>query len=153
MSRELRLPSLNKVLMAGNLTQDPEVRYTQSGAAVATLRLASNRRYQSGGEWKDDTCFIDVVVWRELAERCGDQLKKGSPVLVEGRLESRNWETKDGQKRTTIEISAFSVQNLEKRGEGSPAYSGGGGFSSGASSPAGAPAGGGDSMETDDLPF
>ena len=150
MSRELRLPSLNKVLMTGNLTRDPEVRYIQSGAAVVTLRIASTRRYQTGGEWKDDTCFIDVVAWRELAERCGDQLHKGSPVMVEGRLQSRDWATQDGQKRTTIEINADRIQFLEKRGEGSPAYSGGGGgFSSGDDSPASS----GDSMPTDDLPF
>ncbi len=151
MSRELRLPSLNKILITGNLTRDPEVRYTQGGAAVVTLRVASSRSYRdrSGGEWKEETCFIDVVAWRELAERCGNQLHKGSPVLVEGRLQSRDWETKEGQKRTSIEINALSVQFLEKRGEGSPAYSGGGGASSEAT-----PGGGSsDSMAADDLPF
>ncbi len=151
MSRELRLPSLNKILITGNLTRDPEVRYTQGGAAVVTLRIASTRRYRdtSSGEWKDDTCFIDVVAWRELAERCGNQLHKGSPVMVDGRLQSRDWETKEGQKRTSIEINALSVQFLEKRGEGSPAYSGGGGASSEAT-----PGGGSsDSMAADDLPF
>ena len=151
MSRELRLPSLNKILITGNLTRDPEVRYTQGGAAVVTLRIASTRRYRdtSSGEWKDDTCFIDVVAWRELAERCGNQLHKGSPVMVDGRLQSRDWETKEGQKRTSIEINAHSDQFLEKRGECSPAYSGGGGASAEAT-----PGGGSsDSMAADDLPF
>jgi single-strand DNA-binding protein len=136
--------------MTGNLTRDPEVRYIPSGAAVVTLRIASTRRYQSGGEWKDDTCFIDVVAWRELAERCGDQLHKGSPVLVEGRLQSRDWETQEGQKRTAIEIVADRIQFLEKRGEGQPAYSGGGGSRAGATSGG---SGGDDPMPTDDLPF
>ena len=151
MSRELRLPSLNKILITGNLTRDPEVRYTQGGAAVVTLRIASTRRYRdtSSGEWKDDTCFIDVVAWRELAERCGNQLHKGSPVMVDGRLQSRDWETKEGQKRTSIEINALSVQFLEKRGEGSPAYSGGGGASAEATPGSGSS----DSMAADDLPF
>ncbi len=155
-SRELRLPSMNKVLMTGNLTRDPEVRYIQSGAAVATLRIASSRRFRSGNDWKEETCFVDVVVWRELAERCGDQLKKGSPVLVEGRLQSRDWETKEGQKRTTIEVNAVSVQFLEKRGEGSPAYSGGGasgGFSSDSAPSGSGSSGGGTDMPADDLPF
>jgi single-strand DNA-binding protein len=148
-SRELRLPSLNRIVIAGNLTRDPEIRYTQSGAAVANLGLASSRYYKDpkdpSGEWKEDTCFVTVVAWAQLAERVGDTLKKGSPVLVEGRLQSRSWETEDGQKRNVIEIRADSIQNLERRGGagGAPAY-------------AGAPAqeeGADDSMKTDDLPF
>jgi single-strand DNA-binding protein len=145
-SREIRLPSLNKVLITGNCTQDPEVRYIQSGAAVTNMRIASNRRYKdpSSGEWKDDTCFVDCVAWAQLAERVGEQAKKGSPVLVEGRLQSRSWETEDGQKRSVIEIRADRIQFLEKRGTGEPAFAGGGSES--------APKGDSD-LPADDLPF
>jgi single-strand DNA-binding protein len=151
-SRELRLPSLNRILIAGNLTRDPEVRYTQSGAAVVNIGLASSRYYKDpkdpAGEWKEDTCFVTVVAWAALAERCGDTLKKGSPVLVEGRLQSRSWEADDGQKRSAIEIRADSVQNLERRGGGSaPAYAGSGAGAKESST------GSEDSMKTDDLPF
>ena len=130
MTRELRLPSLNRILIAGNCTRDPEVRYTQSGAALTKFGIASNRRYQDkkSGEWKDDPCFVNVVTWGPLAERLGDQLKKGTAVLVEGRLTSNTWETEDGQKRTSIEITGDSVQVLDRRssgGEGTPAYAGG----------------------------
>lgn len=129
MTRELRLPSLNKILITGNCTRDPETRYLQSGTALTRFGIASNRPYkdQKSGEWKDDTCFVNVVAWAQLAERLGDSLKKGSAVLVEGRLTSHSYETEDGQKRTSIEISADRVQVLDKRGssEGSPAYAGG----------------------------
>jgi len=150
-SRELRLPSLNRVIIAGNLTRDPEVRYTQSGAAVANLGLASSRYYKDpkdpAGEWKEDTCFVTVVAWAQLAERAGDSLKKGSPVLVEGRLQSRSWETDDGQKRSVIEIRADSIQNLERRGGGgTPAYAG-------STAQAESAQGSDDAMQADDLPF
>lgn len=152
MSRELRLPSLNRIMIAGNLTRDPEIRYTQSGAAVANIGLASSRYYKDpkdpAGEWKEDTCFITVVAWAQLAERVGDTLKKGSPVLVEGRLQSRSWENDEGQKRSVIEIRADAIQNLERRGGGgggAPAYAGSAARESGQGSD--------DSMKTDDLPF
>ena len=132
---DVRLGTLNKVLLIGRLTQDPEMRYTPSGAAVLNMRLAVNRRYQDqGGEWRDDTCFVNAVAWQKTAERLAQILKKGSAVLVEGRLQSRSWETQDGQKRTTIEVNAMSVQNLDRRDAssaqegGTPAGSGGGGF-------------------------
>ena len=100
MSRELKLPTLNKILIAGNCTRDPEVRYMQSGTAMVRIGLASSRYYRdpkdSSGEWKEDTCFVNVVVWGQLAERMGDQLKKGTAILVEGRLQSRSWETACG---------------------------------------------------------
>lgn len=131
MSRELKLPSLNKILIAGNCTRDPEMRYTQSGDAMCRFGIASSRYYRdpkdTTGEWKEDTCFVNVVAWRQAAERLGDQLKKGTAVLVEGRLNSRSWEAEDGQKRSTIEITADRVQVLDRRGgggEGSPAYAG-----------------------------
>ena len=131
---DVRLGTLNKVLLIGRLTQDPEMRYTPSGAAVLNVRLAVNRRYQDqGGEWRDDTCFVNAVAWQKMAERLSQTLKKGSAVLVEGRLQSRSWETQDGQKRSTIEVNAMSIQNLDRRDTssqegGAPADSGGGGF-------------------------
>lgn len=154
MSRELKLPSLNKILIAGNCTWDPEVRYMQSGTAMTRFGIASSRYYRdpkdAAGEWKEDTCFVNVVVWGPLAERMGDQLKKGTAVLVEGRLQSRSWEADDGQKRTAIEVNADRVQVLDRRGgpdSGSPAFAG-----SGSQSGDGEGAGS-DSMSSDDLPF
>jgi len=117
---ELRLGTLNKVLLMGRLTRDPESRYTPSGAAVLNFGLAVNRRFRDqSGEWRDDVCYVNVVAWQKLAERLGEVLKKGSAVLVEGRLQSRSWEAQDGQKRSTIEVNAMTVQTLDKRGEGS----------------------------------
>jgi len=114
---DLRLPSLNRVTLVGRLTRDPELRYIPSGAAVISFRIAVNRRYKAqSGEWKDDTTFVDVVAWQALAERLNESLKKGSPVLVEGRLASRQWETQDGQKRSTVEVRAIAVQHLERMG-------------------------------------
>ncbi len=105
--------SLNKVLLIGNLTRDPELRYVPSGTAVATFTLAVNRVYKGqDGEKKEEASFIRVVVWGRRAEVCGEYLAKGSPVFVEGRIQSRNWETQDGQKRSTVEVIADNVQFL-----------------------------------------
>lgn len=120
MANPLRLLQLNNTTLVGRLTRDPELRFTTSGAAVCRFDLAVNRRYKDKtGEWKDDTSFIPVVVWREAGQRCGEKLKKGSPVFVEGRLKSKSWETKDGQKRSGLEVEALRVQFLEKA-EGAP---------------------------------
>jgi single-strand DNA-binding protein len=105
--------NLNKVLLIGNLTRDPELRYVPSGTAVATFTLAVNRVYKAqDGEKKEETSFIRIVVWGRRAEVCGEYLSKGSPVFVEGRLQSRNWEAQDGQKRSTTEVIADNVQFL-----------------------------------------
>ena len=129
---EVRLPTLNKVMLTGRLTRDPETRYTPSGAAVCNMGIAVNRRYRgSSGEWQEEVCYVNIVAWSKLAERLGETLKKGSAVMVEGRLQSRSWETKDGQKRNTIEVNALSVQSLDKRSGG---YEGGGGGYDGGSS-------------------
>ena len=107
--------NINTVILGGNLTRDPEVRYTPQGTAVASLGLAVNRSFRSKeGEKKQEVCFIDVEAWGRQAETCGEFLKKGSPVLVEGRLVQDNWEGKDGQKRTRHKVSAFRVQFLPK---------------------------------------
>lgn len=111
----LRLHQLNDVKLVGRLTRDPELRFTAKGMPVCRLDMAVNRRYKDQvGEWKDDTAFVPVVVWREAAQRCSNQLKKGSPVYVEGRLKSRSWETKEGQKRTSLEVNALRIQFLAK---------------------------------------
>ena len=105
------MASLNKVFLIGNLVRPPELRYTPSGTAVADLRLAVNRSYTTqGGEKREETCFLTIVVWGKQAEACGEYLDKGSPILVEGRLQTREWETKDGQKRAVVEVVADRVQ-------------------------------------------
>lgn len=107
------MASLNKVFIMGNLTRDPELRYVPSGTAVASFTIAVNRVYTSqAGEKKEEVSFIRVVVWGRRAEVCGEYLSKGSPVFVEGRLQSRSWESQDGQKRSTIEVIADNVQFL-----------------------------------------
>jgi len=106
------MASLNRVFLAGNLTRDPEVRYTPAGAAVADLRLASTRVYTTEGQRKEETCFIDVVVWGKPAEACREYLSKGSPVLVEGILQFDQWQTEGGEKRSRHRIRADRVQFL-----------------------------------------
>ncbi len=107
------MASLNKVLLIGNLTRDPELRYIPSGSAVTSFTVAMNRVYKlQSGEKKEETSFVRVVVWGRMAEICGEYLKKGRPVFVEGRLQSRSWDGPDGQKRSTLEVIALSVQFL-----------------------------------------
>jgi single-strand DNA-binding protein len=116
---QLSMIELNKVFLAGRLTQDPELRYTPSGVAVTTLRMAVNTTFfPRDGEKKEEVLYIDVVVWRKPAEKCVEYLRKGSPLFIEGRLRSRRWETQDGQKRTTIEVQADRVQFMEWRDDG-----------------------------------
>ena len=113
------MASLNKVLLIGNLTRDPELRYIPSGSAVASFTVASNRVYKSQtGEKKEEVSFIKVVVWGRMAETCNEYLKKGSPVFVEGRLQSRSWDGPDGQKRSATEVVALNVQFLGRGGSG-----------------------------------
>lgn len=115
MNNPLRLLQLNDVRLVGRLTRDPEVRYTPKGQAVARLGLAVNRRYKDGvGEWREETTFVSITVWREAAERCRERLKKGSPIYVEGRLRSSSWETKEGEKRSALEVEAYRLQFLAK---------------------------------------
>ncbi|HNX68166.1 MAG TPA: single-stranded DNA-binding protein [Candidatus Omnitrophota bacterium] len=107
--------SLNKVMLIGNLTRDPELRYIPSGQAVTTFTVAVNRTYSSQtGEKKEEVSFIRVVVWARRAEVCNEYLKKGSGVFVEGRLQSRSWDAPDGTKRSTLEVIAQNVQFLSR---------------------------------------
>lgn len=125
------MADVNRVFLAGNLTRDPEVRYTPSGTAVADLGLAINERYKSkDGTWEEKTVFVDVVVWGRQAETSGEYLYKGSPVLVEGRLQLDQWENQQGEKRSKIRVRADRVQFLgSPRKDGvsdSPSSMGGG---------------------------
>lgn len=107
------MANFNKVLLIGNLTKDPELRYTPQGTAVVNLRMAVNRRFRDRNqEMKEDVCFVTVVVWDRQAESCNQFLHKGSPVFVEGRLQSRSWEDNTGQKRNVLEVRAERVQFL-----------------------------------------
>lgn len=105
----------NKIILIGNLTRDPEVRYTPQGISVCNFRIAVNHRYKQGDEIKKETTFIDTVVFGKQADTCGQYLNKGSSVLVEGRLQERRWETEEGQQRSKYEVVAQSVRFLSKR--------------------------------------
>jgi len=109
---------LNKVIIIGNITRDIELRYTPSGKAVATIGLACNRSYKSGDEFKEEVCFINCVIWGKRAENCASQLKKGDPLFIEGRLQSRSWEDKNKNKRTTIEVVAEDIQFINRTKKG-----------------------------------
>lgn len=128
------MASANIVVLCGNLTRDPEVRQIPSGMSVADLGLAVNENYKNkSGELVETTVWVDVVVWGKTAENCGQYLRKGSPVLVEGRLQLDQWE-KDGEKRSKLRVRADRVHFLGsgRRGEGE----GGGGGGGGAPTPA-----------------
>ena len=125
------MSSLNKVMLIGRLGQDPEVRYTQSNTAVATLNLATNERYRdSNGEYQDRTEWHRVVAWGRTAEVCQQYLSKGSLIYVEGPLQTREWEDNQGQKRYTTEVKALQMTMLDSRGGN------GGGMGSAPSAPA-----------------
>jgi single-strand DNA-binding protein len=107
------MANFNKVLLIGNLTKDPELRYTPAGTAVVNLRLAVNSKFRDRNqEIKEETCFVTAVVWDKQAESCNQYLHKGSPVFIEGKLQSRSWEDNSGQKRNVIEVRADRVQFL-----------------------------------------
>jgi single-strand DNA-binding protein len=110
---------LNRVILIGRLTRDPELKYTTNGTAVATFSLAVNRKFN-----RDETDFIDVVAWRGLAENCANYLGKGRMAAVEGRLQVRTYENKEGQKRKVTEVVADDVRFLDKAGTGSASGSG-----------------------------
>ncbi len=101
----------NTITIVGNVTRDPELRFTPSGQATATFGIAVNRRWQNrqNQQWEEATSFFDVVCWREMAENASESLTKGARVIVTGRLEQRNWETQDGEKRSKIEIIADEI--------------------------------------------
>jgi single-strand DNA-binding protein len=105
--------SLNKVLLIGNLTRDPDLKYLPSGTAVANFGLAVNRTYtDADGQKTDDTCFVDVSAWSRLAEVSGEYLSKGKPVFIEGRLQFQSWETENGEKKSKLKVVAQNIQFL-----------------------------------------
>jgi single-strand DNA-binding protein len=163
---DLRVPDLNNVVIAGRLTRDPELKYISSGRAVCKVTIANSRFYKDkNGERKEDTSFVDATVWDKMAEFVGERLKKGRPVIVEGRLKSDSWEDKaTGQKRTKIEIAAQRISPLDwdenSRGGsgGGGNYGGGGGGYGGesnrpSSSSAPAPREIEEPIPEDDIPF
>jgi single-strand DNA-binding protein len=109
------MTSFNKVILLGNLTRDPEVRYTPNGIAVASFAIAVNRKYKQGDETKEEVSYIDIVVFGKQAESCGQYINKGDSVLIDGRLQQRRWETEEGQKRNKLEVVAQSVNFMPKR--------------------------------------
>ncbi len=114
----------NKVILIGNLTKDPELRYTPQGTPVCTLRIASTTKYKSGDSMKDETLFINVVVWGKQGETVAQHLGKGRSVLVEGRLQERKWET-DGQQKSRVEVVAQAVRFLGGKKEDGGSHGGG----------------------------
>ena len=142
----------NSVTVVGNLTRDPELRYTPAGAATCQFGLAVNRRWQNRqtSEWEEATSFFNVVAWREMAENAGESLQKGARVIVTGRLEQRSWETPDGEKRSVVEIVADEIGPSLRwataqvvRNERRDAAAGGGGGGGGNFSGGGGAGGGG----------
>ena len=112
------MASFNKVLLMGNLTRNPEQRFTSGGTAVASFGLAVNRKFKQGEEWKDEVCFVDITVWAKQGENCAEYLNKGSQAFIEGRLNYQTWEDKQsGQQRSKLEVVANNVQFLTKQGD------------------------------------
>ena len=155
----------NSVTLVGNITRDPELRFTASGQATATFGLAVNRRWQNrqSGDWEEATSFFNVVCWREMAENASESLVKGSRVIVTGRLEQRSWEDREsGDKRSVVEVVAdeigpslrwatATIQKTDRRGPGEGG-GGGGGMGGGAARPvANEPSDGG--YGSDEEPF
>ena len=130
------MASFNRVILVGNLTRDPELRYISSGTAVSEIGLAVNDRVKRGDQWVDETTFVDITLWGRTAEVANEYLSKGSPVLIEGRLKFDQWE-KDAQKRSKLRVVGEKMQMLSGRGEG-----GGGGGSRGGARSAGSRSGG-----------
>lgn len=143
----------NNITVVGNITRDPELRFTSSGQAMATFGLAVNRRWQNrqSGDWEEATSFFDIVCWAQLGENAAESLSKGSRVIVTGRLEQRSWETDNGDKRSKVEIIAdevgpslrWATAEVSKNDRRPGDFDGGGGGSAPARSapePAGYPA-------------
>jgi len=134
---------LNKVMLIGNLTRDPELSYTTSGTALAKLGLAVSRRTKNRqtNEWQEETAFVDVDTWTHTAEFCAKYLKKGSRVFVEGRLRQHSWEAQDGSKRSKLSVTAERVEFADSKPSGQQSQGGMGANSGyGAVPPAAAPA-------------
>ena len=153
--------NINVVVVTGNLTRDPELRQLPSGTSVCKMRIAVNtRRKGQDGNWEDKPNYFDVTVWGAQGENCASYLSKGRPVAINGRLEWREWEGQDGNKRQSVEIIADTVQFLGSRDSSGGNGNGNGGFTGGSDLPAdtsdfdsASPAGVGSSSADDDIPF
>jgi single-strand DNA-binding protein len=137
------MASENSVTLVGNLTRDPELRYTTGGRGVASFGLAVNRRYQVNGEWQEQVSFFNVVAWADLGENAAASLHKGNRVIVTGRLEQRSYETRDGEKRNVTEVIAdelgpslrwaqVEIERISRDSAGGASSGGGGGGGGGA---------------------
>ncbi|MGB9689181.1 single-stranded DNA-binding protein [Thermogutta sp.] len=149
------MASFNRVILVGNLTRDPEVRYTPSGTAVCDIGIAVNeRRKSASGEWVDEVVYVDVTLWGRTAEVAGEYLTKGAPVLIEGRLRLDTWE-KEGEKRSKLRVVAERMQMLGGRGAGNNVGTGGraGAAGPGSGTPAPDVAPVEDFPPEDDVPF
>jgi single-strand DNA-binding protein len=111
------MASFNRVILVGNLTRDPELRYIPSGTAVSDIGLAVNDRVKKGDQWVDEVTFVDITLWGRTAEIANEYLSKGSPILIEGRLKLDRWE-KDGQKHSKLKVVGDRLQMLGSKGEG-----------------------------------
>lgn len=152
------MASYNRVILLGNLTRDPEVRYTPQGTAVCDVGIAVNeRRKNAAGEWVDEVVYVDVTLWGRTAEVAGEYLTKGSPLLIEGRLRLDTWESQDGQKRSRLRVVGERMQMLGSRGSGEGATGGGTRqrrpAASGGGSPAADDVPAADIPPDDDVPF
>jgi single-strand DNA-binding protein len=148
--------TLNKMMIIGNLGADPELRYTPSGKAVTNLRVAVNDRSRGAdGEWTEETMWIGVEVWEQQAERLAEQLRKGNKIYAEGQLRAREFEGRDGQKRTALELRFARVVNLERRNRDDEGFGGDQQFRSALAGGGSAPTSGGSNtaMDVDDIPF
>ena len=112
------MPALNRVVLVGNLTRDPELKHTSGGTSVCNLGLAVNRRYTTNGEKREEVCYVTCVCWGKTGEIANEYLAKGSPVCIEGRLSSRSWEGRDGQRHSVLEVVVENLQLLERRTNG-----------------------------------
>ena len=112
---DLKMPEINYVIVAGNLTKDPIFRQTTNSTPVVNFSIASNRKYKdSSNQWQEDVCYVGIVAWNKLAESCRERLRKGSAVLVDGELQSRSWKSDEGHNRSIVEIKARRIQFLNK---------------------------------------
>src|SRR4051812_31876992 len=132
--------NINRVVLTGNLTRDPELRSLQSGTSVCSLRIASNSRRKESGEWVDRPNYFSVTVWGAQGENCARFLSKGRPVCIDGRLDWREWTTQDGTKRDSVEIVAESVQFLGSRDDNGGGQGGDAPYDDGVSSHSDVPA-------------
>lgn len=151
---------INEVTLMGNVTNDPDLRFTPSGSAVLSFGMATNRSYKQGDEWKEEVSFHNIVIWGDRAQKLAERIQKGTRLITKGRLQTRSWDGTDGKKNYKTEIIADSVSLISRyKGEGQMGQ-GGSGYSKAPRSNAAAPApemeessGGGDIIDPDDLPF